>query len=220
MSEQHREGPSVAQGVARAKSWNFAPPVGDLVTKELMTQQLAEFLGNSENFTIKKIGESCLRRISVPVDDVTDVIWQKLRDEMLKKLLQAGGIGIAAPQVGVNARCCIVDLPPCVGIGDVNVLRFNGRNLLHEKKMLPRLFMLNPQITEKSTQLRGLPEGCLSVPERRAGDVMRPWQVTVEFFDCDGKKNVVIADGYAGRCCQHEIDHLDGILYVDYLQNL
>ncbi len=123
-----------------------------------------------------------------------------LLDDMLATMYVAPGIGLAAPQVGRSERVCVVDVAG---------------------KDEPRnpMFLVNPKILQVSAEREVAEEGCLSLPEIYA-DVERPAAVKVGYLDRDGEPREIEADGLLARCLQHEIDHLDGVLFVDHLSML
>lgn len=118
---------------------------------------------------------------------------------MLATMYAAPGIGLAAPQVGLDLRFAVIDLQP-------------------EDKPAP-ITLINPRIEQKSREEVTREEGCLSIPGHYA-DVTRPEKVVVSYEDIDGQKQTLEADGLLATCLQHEIDHLDGILFVDHLSAL
>jgi len=118
---------------------------------------------------------------------------------MFATMYRAPGIGLAAPQVGVGLRLTVVDLMP-------------------DDKPAP-LVLINPEIAASSEELATREEGCLSLPGQYA-DVTRPARVTVRYTDVDGTRRQIEAEGLLSACLQHEIDHLDGILFVDHLSAL
>ena len=140
-----------------------------------------------------------LRQISVPVEKV-GVEEQKLMDDMLETMYAAPGIGLAAIQIGVPKRIIVMDLS-------------NDKN-----KKEPRFFV-NPVIKNKNTTKAKYEEGCLSVPNQFA-EIERPNTCEVEYLDYEGKKQLLKADGLLATCIQHEMDHLEGILFIDYLSKL
>ena len=152
--------------------------------------------------TIKKIltePDKFLRQVSKSVPKVTDE-ERRLMDDMLETMYDANGIGLAAIQVGVPKRILVIDL---------------GKK---ENKNMP-LFFVNPKIIKKNDKLVTYEEGCLSVPDQFA-EIDRPNKCTVEYLDYNGKKQVLDADGLLATCLQHEMDHLEGILFIDYLSKL
>ena len=152
--------------------------------------------------TIRKIltePDKFLRQVSKTVLKVTDE-ERRLMDDMLETMYDANGIGLAAIQVGVPKRILVIDL---------------GKK---ENKNMP-LFFVNPKIIKKNDKLVTYEEGCLSVPDQFA-EIDRPNKCTVEYLDYNGKKKVLDADGLLATCLQHEMDHLEGILFIDYLSKL
>ncbi len=141
-----------------------------------------------------------LKKQAAPVADVSDKL-RTLAEDMLSTMYDAPGIGLAAPQVGVLERLIVLD---CVKAdGDA-----------------PRpLVMFNPEVIASSDDLNTYEEGCLSIPEQFA-DVTRPAEVTVAWVDQDGNPQQEDFDGLWATCVQHEIDHLEGKLFIDYLKPL
>ena len=121
-------------------------------------------------------------------------------DDMLETMYDAPGIGLAAPQIGELARVIVLDID-------------------REDVKTGKLCMANPEIIEASDEDATYEEGCLSVPEHYA-DVVRPAKVTVRYLDRDNAKQELSCEGLLATCIQHEIDHLDGILFVDHLSAL
>ena len=140
-----------------------------------------------------------LRQISKPVNGVGKE-EQKLMDDMLETMYNANGIGLAAIQVGVPKRIIVMDISK-----DKN-----------EKE--PRYFV-NPVIKNKDPEKATYEEGCLSVPNQFA-EIDRPSKCEVEYLDYDGEKKLLKSDCLLATCIQHEMDHLDGILFIDYLSKL
>ncbi len=141
-----------------------------------------------------------LKTVADAVPEVDDTI-RRLADDMLETMYDAPGIGLAAPQVGVGKRLLVMD---CV----------------KEEGAAPRpMVLINPEITWSSDDLNVYEEGCLSIPEQYA-DVERPAEVRVKWTDVDGKDHEEQFDGLWATCVQHEIDHLDGKLFIDYLKPL
>ena len=145
------------------------------------------------------IPDPLLRKVSEPVNSVNTEV-KNLMDDMLETMYAAPGIGLAAVQIGVLKRIIVIDLSK------------DG-----EKKN--PLFIVNPEITFKSNELISYEEGCLSIPNQFA-EVKRPSSCKVNFLDYNGKKKEISADGLLATCIQHEIDHLDGILFIDHLSKL
>ncbi|MDB5548598.1 MAG: peptide deformylase [Tardiphaga sp.] len=144
-----------------------------------------------------------LRLVSKPVDRVTSEV-RKLADDMLETMYDAPGIGLAAIQIAVPLRLITMDLAKRDD-DETSVAR-------------PRVF-INPEIVSKSDELSVYEEGCLSIPEYYEA-VERPAKVRFRFLDLDGKTREEDAEGLFATCIQHEIDHLNGVLFVDYLSKL
>ena len=140
-----------------------------------------------------------LRQISKPVNCVGKE-EQKLMDDMLETMYAAKGIGLAAIQIGVPKRIIVMDISK------------------DENKKEPRYFV-NPIIKNKSEKISTYEEGCLSVLSVFA-EVDRPSTCEVEYLDYNGDKKILKADGLLATCIQHEMDHLEGILFIDYLSKL
>jgi len=152
--------------------------------------------------TVKKIliePNKLLRQVSKIVDKVGDE-ERALMDDMLDTMYDAPGIGLAAIQIGVPKRIIVMDI---------------GRD---ENKKEPRYFV-NPIIKNKNEKKAKYEEGCLSVPDQFA-EIERPNTCEVEYLDYDGKKQILKAGGLLATCIQHEMDHLEGILFIDYLSKL
>ena len=140
-----------------------------------------------------------LRQVSKPVENVGRE-EQKLMDDMLETMYAANGIGLAAIQIGVPKRIIVMDISK------------------DENKKEPRYFV-NPKIKNKDNQKSTYEEGCLSVPNQFA-EIDRPKKCDVEYLDYNGEKKTLIAEGLLATCIQHEMDHLEGILFIDYLSKL
>ncbi len=140
-----------------------------------------------------------LKQIAAPVARVDDEIRQ-LMDDLLQTMYQAPGVGLAAPQVGVLKRVIVVDAAA------------------KDEEPAP-LCMANPELIEVSEEDAAYEEGCLSLPEHYA-EVVRPAQVKLRYLDHDNEIRELDAEGLLGTCIQHEMDHLEGILFVDHLSAL
>ena len=140
-----------------------------------------------------------LRQISKPVESVGDE-ERKLMDDMLDTMYAAPGIGLAAIQIGIPKRIIVMDI---------------SRD---EDKKEPKYFV-NPVIKNKNNETSKYEEGCLSVPDQFA-EIERPNECEVEYLDYNGKKQLLKADGLLATCIQHEMDHLEGVLFIDYLSKL
>ena len=141
-----------------------------------------------------------LKVVSEPVSVVDDGI-RALLDDMLASMYDAVGIGLAAIQVGINKRIVVIDV--------VNDKGEQGNPL----------FLINPEIVWTSDDDRVHEEGCLSLPEHYA-EVVRPDEVRVTYLDRDGKAQELHAAGILSTCIQHELDHLEGILFVDHISSM
>ncbi|TMK48046.1 MAG: peptide deformylase [Alphaproteobacteria bacterium] len=144
-----------------------------------------------------------LRLVSKPVEKVTPAI-RKLADDMFETMYAAPGIGLAAIQVAEPVRLITMDLAK--------------RDENGETTPRPRVF-INPEITSFSEETSVYEEGCLSIPEYYE-EVERPARVRLRFTDLDGKVHEEDAEGLFATCIQHEIDHLNGVLFIDYLSKL
>ena len=152
--------------------------------------------------TIKKIltePNKILRQVSLPVTKV-ERDEKLLMDDMLETMYNANGIGLAAIQIGIPKRIIVMDISK-------------------DKKIKKPLYFVNPIIKNKNSNYSTYEEGCLSVPEQFA-EVDRPSTCEVEYLDYNGKKNFLSATGLLATCIQHEMDHLEGILFIDYLSKL
>jgi len=138
-----------------------------------------------------------LKKVCAPVPDLSDAL-RVLADDMLETMYVAPGIGLAAPQVGVLSRLIVLD---CVKDDDAPA---------------EPMIMFNPEIVASSDNLNVYEEGCLSLPDH-FGEVTRPAEVDVRWIDRDGNEQQAGFDGLWATCVQHEIDHLNGKLFIDYL---
>ena len=139
-----------------------------------------------------------LRQISQKVDKV-GIEEQKLMDDMLETMYAAKGIGLAAIQSGIPKRIIVMDISK-------------------EEAKKP-IYFVNPVIKNKDPLKATYEEGCLSVPNQFA-NIDRPSRCEVEYLDYDGKKQILKANGLFATCIQHEMDHLNGVLFIDYLSKL
>tara|TARA_A100001015_G_scaffold283626_1_gene349113 strand:+ start:1187 stop:1708 length:522 start_codon:yes stop_codon:yes gene_type:complete len=140
-----------------------------------------------------------LRKKSDLLEKVDDNI-RNLMQDMLKTMYDAPGIGLAAVQIGILKRLIVIDI---------------SRD---EDKKDP-LFLINPEIIDRSKETSTYEEGCLSLPGQFA-EIERPAECLVKFIDYNGKKKEIKANGLLSTCIQHEVDHLDGKLFIDYLSKL
>jgi len=140
-----------------------------------------------------------LRQVSLPVKNVGKE-EQRIMDDMLETMYHAKGIGLAAIQIGIPKRIIVMDI---------------GKDQENQKPM----YFVNPIINNKNSNFSTYEEGCLSVPNQFA-EVDRPSTCEVEYLDYDGNKKKLLASGLLSTCIQHEMDHLEGILFIDYLSKL
>lgn len=140
-----------------------------------------------------------LRQKSETLEKVDDEL-RRLMDDMLETMYSAPGIGLAAVQVGILKRLVVIDISK-------------------EKEKKYPLFLINPEIISKSKSTSIHEEGCLSLPGQFA-EIERPAECQIKYIDYDGKKKEIKAKGLLSTCIQHEIDHLDGKLFIDYLSKL
>ena len=153
-----------------------------------------------------------LKQISLAVETVTDAHRQLIAD-MFETMYDAPGIGLAAIQVGVPERILVIDLQP---EADDTPEDAKPEDIVRVKE--PRVF-INPEIVWASDELSVYQEGCLSVPEMFA-DVQRPAEIQVKWLDEHGKPYDEKLDGLLATCLQHEMDHLNGVLFIDHLSKL
>ena len=140
-----------------------------------------------------------LRKKSDTLSNV-DADLQKLMDDMLETMYAAPGIGLAAVQVGILKRVIVIDVSK------------------QDEKKDP-LYLVNPQIIFKSEKTSVYEEGCLSLPNHFA-EIERPAECHLKYLNYNGKQKILKASGLLATCIQHEVDHLDGILFIDYLSKL
>ena len=148
---------------------------------------------------IIKLPDKRLRLVSEPVKKI-DAGTRKLVEDMFETMYAAPGIGLAAIQVGVAKRVVTMDLSK------------------KEEQRAPQVF-INPEITWASAEKSAYDEGCLSIPEYYE-EVARPKAVKVKYLDLDGKEHAIEADGLLATCLQHEIDHINGVLFIDHISKL
>jgi peptide deformylase len=149
--------------------------------------------------TILTEPDKLLRQVSKPVEKVGDIERELIKD-MLDTMYTAKGIGLAAIQIGVSKRIIVMDISK------------------EENKKKP-MYFVNPIIIKKNDEKVTYEEGCLSVPNQFA-EIDRPSKCEVEYLDYNGNKQHLKAEGLLATCIQHETDHLEGILFIDYLSKL
>ena len=140
-----------------------------------------------------------LREQSSPLEKVDNEL-RKLMDDMLETMYSAPGIGLAAVQIGILKRLIVIDISK------------------EDEKKTP-LFFVNPEITFKSDKTSTYEEGCLSLPGFYA-EVERPTECQINYLDYEGKQKKMMANGLLATCIQHEVDHLNGILFIDHISKL
>jgi peptide deformylase len=168
---------------------------------------------------IVEVPDPRLRLISTPVEEVNDELRDLIGD-MFDTMYDAPGIGLAAIQVGVPLRVLVIDLQPEDPDAEPEVCHeHGGHHHTHQPvRNEPRVFV-NPEILDPAAELSTYQEGCLSVPEIYA-DVDRPKACRVRWQDLDGKVHEEAMEGMMATCIQHEMDHLEGVLFIDHLSRL
>ena len=167
---------------------------------------------------ILEIPDPVLKQISVPVTQF-DAELRTLVDDMFETMYDAPGIGLAAIQVGVPLRVLVIDLQPDDPDAEPVACAHDGHAHHHQPtKREPQVF-INPEILDPSEEQTLYQEGCLSVPEIYA-DVERPSRIRARWQDLDGNHHEQDMDGLMATCLQHEMDHLEGILFIDHLSRL
>lgn len=154
-------------------------------------------------YKIITVPDPVLKQIAQPVSAIDDSL-RKQMNKMLETMYDAPGIGLAANQVGLLNRVLVMDL---------------SRRDEEEKEEPRPYFMVNPEIIWESEDRSVMEEGCLSIPQQYA-EIERPAVVRVKYLDYHGKEAELEAHGLLSHCVQHEIDHLNGVLFVDYLSSL
>ncbi|WP_425361737.1 peptide deformylase [Candidatus Tisiphia endosymbiont of Mystacides longicornis] len=148
--------------------------------------------------------DSRLKQKSLPVGTVNDTI-RKLMDDMVETMYHDHGVGLAAIQIGIVKRILVVDLQ-------------NSDDTERVEGFYP-LFIVDPEIIDKSKELVVALEGCLSLPEQQI-EIARSESISIRFLDYNNRQQELKADAWLARVIQHEMDHLDGKLLVDYLSNI
>lgn len=166
-------------------------------TPNLEPYRFTDYLKPMAVREILTVPDPRLKLVSKPVEGVDDAL-RALMDDMVETMYAADGIGLAAIQVGVDKRVIVMDLS--------------------EDRNDPKYYV-NPVITPLTEDLKPYQEGCLSVPDV-FDDVERPARVKVEYLDYDGEKREEIAEDLFAVCIQHEMDHLEGVVFIDYLSRL
>jgi peptide deformylase len=161
----------------------------------------ARFMSETEAppLPILIVPDPLLRKTARPVTPADAGLVAGLVPQMFATMYKAPGIGLAAPQIGKLIRLVVIDIQP--------------------DKVPTPMVLINPEVVAKSDELAVREEGCLSLPDQYA-EISRPAWVKVKYQDEHGTKHEVEADGLLAACLQHEIDHLNGVLFVDYLSSL
>lgn len=167
---------------------------------------------------ILEVPDPRLKVVSEPVTVFDDEL-KTLVEDMFETMYDAPGIGLAAIQVGVPLRVLVIDLQPDDEDAEPVACNHDGHHHHHQPtKKEPRIF-INPEILDPSDEHAVYNEGCLSVPEIYA-EVERPARIRARWQDLDGKQYDEEIDGLLATCLQHEMDHLEGILFIDHLSRL
>jgi len=159
---------------------------------------------------ILEVPDPRLRDVAKPIDTVDDDI-RRLADDMIETMYAAHGIGLAATQLGIDKRILVIDLQERAGEGE-------DQEDEGEPIRAPRV-VINPELVWVSDELSVYNEGCLSIPEQYA-EVERPARCRVRWLDATGAAHEEELDGLMATCMQHEIDHLDGVLFIDHISRL
>lgn len=159
----------------------------------------AHYVTDMAKLPIILLPDPVLRRVADPIVTIDDEV-RRLADDMLETMYKAPGVGLAAPQVGISRRLIVLDVSET------------------DDEKTP-FVMINPMIVKRSDKPNVHEEGCLSIPDVRV-EIERPAEVTVEFLDREGKRQELAASDLLATCIQHEIDHLDGRLLIDYMSRL
>ena len=167
---------------------------------------------------ILEVPDARLKTVSKPVETFDEAL-KTLAADMFETMYAADGIGLAAIQVGEPIRLLVIDLQPEDPDAEPEECDHGGHHHTHQRlKKEPRVFV-NPVILDPAEELNTYQEGCLSVPEIYA-DVERPKTCRVRWQDLDGKFHEEAMEGIMATCIQHEMDHLEGILFIDHLSRL
>lgn len=163
------------------------------------------------------VPQPVLKKSAAVVESITPEIRQ-LVDDMVDTMYAARGIGLAAPQVGVSQRVVVMDVDQRRPDGSDHDEDGDDEDDTPLEKGKVQVF-INPEVVWESDELNTYEEGCLSIPGQYA-PVERPKMVRVKYMDLDGKAQEIEADGLLATCLQHEIDHINGILFTDHLSSL
>lgn len=161
-------------------------------------------------YDIVKYGHPALRQVAKPIESV-DARIRQLASDMIETMYAAEGVGLAAPQIALPIALCVVDVP-----ADMDVLEEGGERL-NPDVVMP-LVLVNPRVVSTAGSQSGR-EGCLSFPDFHF-DVKRPMEATVEYTDLDNVQHKTLFRGFVARAVQHEIDHLNGVLFIARISEL
>lgn len=168
---------------------------------------------------IIEIPDPLLKQVSTPVEIFDDELRALVAD-MFETMYDAPGIGLAAIQVGVASRLLVIDLQPEDEDAEPEACTAHGdHHHTHQPTRKEPLVFINPVLSEPSEEMTIYSEGCLSVPEIYA-DVERPSRVRAQWQDLDGKHHDQVIDGFLATVLQHEMDHLEGIVFIDRISRL
>jgi peptide deformylase len=158
-----------------------------------------------------------LKQVSKSVEKIDEDLRQTMKN-MINTMYAEQGVGLAAVQVGILKRVLVIDVDYEIEDHDHQYHDHHECDGIHVKNTNPRFFV-NPEIIESSSESAVYNEGCLSFPKMRS-DVTRPQKVKVKYLDFDGKEQIEEMTGLLATCIQHEIDHLNGIVFVDHISKL
>jgi peptide deformylase len=167
---------------------------------------------------ILEVPDARLKTVSTPVT-AFDAELRTLVDDMFETMYAANGIGLAAIQIGVPKRVLVIDLQPEDPDAEPEPCDHDGHHHHHQPTRKEPQVFINPEILDPSAESTVYQEGCLSVPDIYA-DVDRPSRCRVRWQDLDGNQHEEDMDGLMATCIQHEMDHLEGILFIDHLSRL
>lgn len=162
---------------------------------------------------VARMGHPVLRQKAKPVpqNKLNSPALKTLIDDMIETMHEYGGIGLAAPQIHESLQVAIIALPPELGQKEKSKKEEEPQDVL--------TIFINPVIQVLDPAPQGFWEGCLSVPGLR-GFVERPRKIRVEYFDLKGKKQSLVAEGFTATVIQHELDHLEGVLYIEKMKDM
>ncbi|MEM8833549.1 MAG: peptide deformylase [Pseudomonadota bacterium] len=178
----------------------------------------------SEFYDLVRVPDAVLKTESTPVEKIDSAIQDQI-DRMIRTMYRDAGIGLAANQVNITNRVFVMDLPDGIWeYGDekngVLTIEAGYKSGEREEELVrnPRAF-INPEVIWESEEKSSYEEGCLSIPGQYA-EIVRPTKVKVRFQNAEGATEIEEFEGLHSHCVQHEIDHLNGILFIDYLSSL